>query len=135
MSVQERIDSLLLLTPFPDELMKSEEVNLYYQDLELTGGNYLESILNVSLFKMRNIRRGFSSDKDKWRIIGIAEDITEIDRLNLNAIVYSKRIHFFFFDYRKNYFQRLFSRGLSFKDLFSEGLFFGYSFSSKGFYL
>ena len=65
--------------------MKSAEVNLYYQDLELTGGNYLESILNVSLFKMRNIRLGFSSDKDKWKIIGIAEDITEMDPLDLNA--------------------------------------------------
>ena len=115
--------------------MKSEEVNLYYQDLELTGGNYLESILNVSLFKMRNIRRGFSSDKDKWKIIGIAEDITEMDPLDLNAIrKYILKEHiFFFFDYRKNYFRRLFSRGLSFKDLFQRAFSLGTLFHPRAF--
>ena len=84
--------------------MKSAEVNLYYQDLELTGGNYLQSILNVSLFKKRNIRLGFSSDKEKWKIIGIADDITEMDPLDLNAIrkySYILKEHIFFSITRK----------------------------------
>ena len=96
--------------------MKSAEVNLYYQDLELTGENYLESILNVSLFKMRNIRRGFSSDKDKWKIIGIAEDITEMDPLDLNAIrKYILKEHiFFFFRLPEKLFPKTFFQGTFF---------------------
>ena len=44
---------------------------------KLTGENYLESILNVSLFKKRNIRREIYSVKDMWYFVDIAEDITE----------------------------------------------------------
>ena len=99
--------------------MNSEEVNLYYQDLELTGGNYLESILNVSLFKMRNIRRGFSSDKDKWKIIGIAEDITKMDPLDLNAIrKYILKEHIFFSITRKTISEDFFPGDLLLKTFF-----------------
>ena len=109
--------------------MNSAEVNLYYQDLELTGGNYLESSLNVSLFKMRNIRLGFSSVKDKVKIIESAEDITEMDPLDLNAIrKYILKEHIFFSITRKTiskdffpgdfllktFFQRAFSLGILF---------------------
>ena len=114
--------------------MSSAEVNLYYQDLELTGENYLESSLNVSLFKMRkmrNIRLGFSSDKDKWNIIGITEDITEMDPLDLNAIrKYILKEHIFFSITRKTI-----SKDFLLKTFFSEDLSFGYSFSSKDFNL
>ena len=85
-SILEKIDSLLLLTAYPDELRNDTEVNLYYQDLELTGGNYLENSLNVSLFKMRNSQVSFCSDKDKWKIIGIAVDITDWELFGMNAM-------------------------------------------------
>ena len=82
----EQIDRLILFTAYPDELLNDTEINSYYQSLELTGENFLESYLNVSLFRARNSPTQIPLDKDKWRIIGTAADVTASYDVDLNVL-------------------------------------------------
>ena len=122
--ILEKIDSLILLTPHPDEFLNDTEVNSYYQSLELTGGNYLESSLNVSLFKMRKRQVRFSSDNDKWKNIGIAADITEMDLPDLNdKCKYILIENLFFPTTRKTISKDFFPGDFNSKNFFFQGAF------------
>ena len=73
---------------YPDELLNDTEVDAYYQSFELTGGNYLESISNLTLFM---ILKEYSSlrlpvDKDKWTVYGEAATSNAMNKLSYNAI-------------------------------------------------
>ena len=115
----EKIDSFILLTAYPDELLNDTKINLYYQSLELTGGNYLESSLNVSLFRTLSSLVRLPADKDEWKIIGIAEDISASYHFDLNAmckyilidyVLYMFRIREKLFFFPRKIFHGLFSR-------------------------
>ena len=66
----EKIDMMNSHVAYPDELWNDTELDAYYQNIELTGGNFLESSLNVTLFM---ILKEYSSlrlpaKKDDWTL-------------------------------------------------------------------
>ena len=68
MNALEKVDMMSSHVGYPDELLNETKVNEYYQDLELTGENYLESSLNLTLFatlKKYSLLQ-LPVDKDDW---------------------------------------------------------------------
>ena len=73
---------------YPDEILNDTKVNAFYESVELTGGNFLKSSLNISLF---NIHEEYSSlrrpvDRDEWTIYGNAAVINAFHRFTENTI-------------------------------------------------
>ena len=73
---------------YPDEVLNDTKVNEFYQSVELTGGNFLESVLNISLF---DIHKKYSSlrlpvDRDEWTMYGNAAVVNGFYRRIENTI-------------------------------------------------
>ena len=87
-SALEKVDMMNSHVAYPDEFWNDTEVDAYYQNIELTGGNFLESGLNVSLFQ---ILKEYSSlrlpaDKDDWTLYGNAAVVNAFYSRLHNAI-------------------------------------------------
>ena len=76
-SALEKADNMNAQVAYRDELLNDTKVNEYYQGIELTGGNYLESHLNVTLFgtikEHRSLR--LSTDRNEWSMYENVVDI------------------------------------------------------------
>lgn len=50
-SALEKLAAMSSNVAYSDEILKVDRLEKYYENLELSGGNYLESTLNCSLFQ------------------------------------------------------------------------------------
>ena len=87
-SALEKADKMNPHVAYPDEVLNDTEVNAFYQSIELTGGNFLESALNVSLL---STLKEYSSlrlpvDRDEWTIYGNAAVVNAFYRPLENTI-------------------------------------------------
>ena len=71
-SALEKVDTMIPHVAYPHQLLNDTEVDAYYQNIELTGGNYLKYTLNLNLFltlkKYSSLR--LPVDKDDWTFYG-----------------------------------------------------------------
>ncbi|XP_015110120.1 neprilysin-2 [Diachasma alloeum] len=69
-SALEKAASMTSYIAYPDELLDDRKLEEFYQDLELSDENYLQNIINISLFTIKNsfseLREPYN--KSDWRI-------------------------------------------------------------------
>lgn len=68
----DKVDSMSSFIAYPDELLDDKKLEEFYDSLEISSGNYLESVLNLTLFateySLRQLR--LPVNKSDWVTYG-----------------------------------------------------------------